>query len=86
MEITKPNNRRHFTDAARAAAAVARRLKKENPAPIDTLKVFAVRQADGRFGWEIRRFGALVIQRSVMTYSSLIEARSAGEQALPEVQ
>ena len=77
-------NRSHFTEAARAAALVARRRKAENAAPVDTPAVFVTRLSDGRFGWQVRRFGALVIQQSDVPYPTPVEARSAGERALSE--
>ena len=86
MDSDGPNNRRHFTEAARAAALIARRRKAENPVPVSTPAVFVTRLSDGRFGWEIRRFGALVIRRGDMAYPTFLEARFAGERALSEVQ
>ncbi len=83
MSLSKPN-RRHFTPAARAAAIEERRRRWKATPPRDTLEVFVVRRSTANlvFGWEIRRFGAVVIDKSVPDYSSMQEARSAGEAAL----
>lgn len=56
----------------------------ENAAPVDAPAVFVTRLCDGRFGWQVRRFGALVIQQSDVAYPTPIAARSAGERALSE--
>lgn len=86
MSSAEPKNRRHVTDAARAAALIARRRKAENSVPVDAPAVFVIRLSDGRFGWEIRRFGALVICHGDVAYASFLDARSAGERALSEVR
>ncbi|WP_237482956.1 hypothetical protein [Lichenibacterium dinghuense] len=71
MPLTRPT-RRHFTEAARAAAIEARRRKREAALPRDTLEVFVVRRPTGglEYGWEIRRFGALVFDKSLKDYST----------------
>ena len=78
--LSKPR----FSDAARAAAIEARRRKREQAVPLGTPEVFVVRRPDAclGYGWEIRRFGAVVLDRSVTDYSTLQGARSAGEAAL----
>ncbi|WP_237479323.1 hypothetical protein [Lichenibacterium dinghuense] len=46
--------------------------------------MFVVRKPDNDlvFGWEIRRFGALVIEKGGAGYSTIHDARTAGESAL----
>ena len=84
MDASEPKNRRHFTDAARVAALAARRQKTENALPVDTPAVFVVRHEDGRFGWEIRRYGAVLLRRGAETYETAVLARAAGELALSD--
>lgn len=83
MPLKKPT-RRHFTPAAQAAAIEARRRKREAAAPRDTPEVFVVRLPGThlQFRWEIRRFGAVVLDRSSADYSTVLGARSAGHRAL----
>lgn len=83
MPFDKPN-RRHFTEAARAAAAEARRRKREEALPRETPEVFVVRQpqANLQFMWEIRRFGAVVLGRGEVGYANPRAARSAGLEVL----
>lgn len=84
MRIQKPASKRHFTEAAKAAAIVARRRKQESAPPKGQLEVFVVRRSVANlvFGWEIRRFGALVIDTSEAVYPTLQDARVAGDVAL----
>lgn len=85
MPLSKPTGR-HFTEAARAAAIEGRRRKAAEAAavPRDMPEVYVVRLqgAHLRFEWEIRRFGAVVLDRSITSYPTMQEARSAGEAAL----
>ena len=85
MDLVERKNRRHFTPEARIAALEARRRKTENAIPVETPQMFAVRHSDGRFGWEIRRFGAIVLDRSKTTYENMVLARSAGEAVLTKI-
>ena len=77
--------RRYFTEAAREAALARRReiaaLPKE---PSGTLALFIVRGAEcgNDYGWEIRRFGAIVVARSSRGFPVPVAARQAGEEAL----
>ena len=84
MDDHTKSSRRYFTEAARAAAAEAKRLKRENAVPRDTPAVFVVRvpPANKMFGWEIRRFGSLVLTRSEDRFTTAADARAAGEAAL----
>ena len=66
-----------------AAAKESRRLHYANRPDVGAPQVFIVRFAvDHRFGWEIRRFGNIVLSRSVETYGSPMLAKTAGERAL----
>ena len=66
-----------------AAAKEARRLHYANRPEVGAPQVFIVRLAvDHRFGWEIRRFGNIVLSRSFETYGSPMLAKTAGERAL----
>ena len=75
-------NRRSFTQAARLAAARSLRernaLRAANPHP---LEVFVVRNGT-RYAWEIRKFGAVLIEMGSETYVSALEAKDAGCAAL----
>ena len=78
--------RRFFTDAARAAAAEARRRKGATRAAgvNDSRDVFVVRHLNppNHFIWEIRQFGGVLVRRSEAAYPCVQEARFAGEWAL----
>lgn len=83
MPLCKPN-RRHFTEAARVAAIEARRRKREETLPREAPDVFVVRLPGAalQFGWEIRRFGAIVLDRSHAEFSTSKAAYAAGRKAL----
>jgi hypothetical protein len=77
--------RRHFTEAAREAALARRREIAAMPKdPTGTLALFIVRGAErgNDYGWEIRRFGAIVVMRSSGGFAGPVAARQAGEDAL----
>lgn len=80
--------RRHFTEAAREAAALARQRKREHrtqhPEDHDLVMV-VVRAADipAGFGWQIRRFGQMQpVAQSPDRFSSPVDAGRSGEAAL----
>lgn len=76
---------RHFTRAALDAALARRREIAAQPKPpLGALDLFIVRgaAAGNDFGWEIRRFGAIVVARSPEGYPGMAAARRAGEAAL----
>ncbi|WP_237479507.1 hypothetical protein [Lichenibacterium dinghuense] len=78
-------SRRYFTDAARDAALARRREIAALPKPpSDMLALFVVRGAErgNDYGWEIRRFGAIVVARSQEGFPAPLAARQAGEVAL----
>lgn len=80
--------RRHFTEAAREAAALARQRKREDRAqnPEDhALTMVVVRRggASAGFGWQIRRFGRVEpVAASAVAYDDAGEAASFGQAAL----
>ena len=80
--------RRHFTEAAREAALARRREIAALPKdPSGTLALFVVRGAErgNDYGWEIRRFGAIVVARSACGFPGPAAARQAGEDALQRI-
>lgn len=80
--------RRHFTEAAREAAALARQRKREHRIehPEDhALVMVVVRAADGPagFGWQIRRFGHMQpVAQSLDHFTDPADAGRSGEAAL----
>ena len=84
--------RRHFTQAARDAAALARRERREARLALrdqDRLAIFVVRasEPENRFRWEIRRFGLLnPVQESSEVYDSPKLAQAVGQEALALLQ
>ena len=73
---------RRFTEAAREAAAAAREAKRERPDRFGEPELFIVRAEGFGFGWELRRFGGVVLQRSAEVFAVAASAREAGEMAL----
>ena len=70
-----------FTEAARAAAAQKRRERAAQKAETKgDLEVFVLRSEDapGQYGWEIRQFGGVVVDRSSQSFPSLMQARADG--------
>ncbi len=85
MQQDQATTRRHFTQAARDAALARRREIAARPKdPAGTPALFIVRGAErgNDFGWEIRRFGALVVARSSSGYPDAAAAREAGAGAM----
>lgn len=88
MLQSQGKTRRHFTEAARQAALARRREIAALPKqPSGTLALFIVRghERGNDYGWEIRRFGAIVMARSERGFPGQIAARQAGEVALREM-
>lgn len=81
QHVNKP--RRGFTQAARDAARAARLRNAELKSQTNEIDVFVVR-ADlaVAFRWEIRKFGGVVLERSIDTFPSAGVARRAGQTAL----
>ena len=65
-----------------AAQASAEARKARTALPLDRLSVWVVRGSNLSFVWEIRRYGALVVQRGTESYPMSAEARLAGEAVL----
>ena len=84
MPYEKRSNARHFTDAARAAAVAARRVKAAEFQSFGAPELFVVRASsdDMAFTWELRRFGGVVIQKGADTHPTIALAKAAGLQAL----
>ena len=59
-----------------------RRNRVAPPPPDETVEVFVTRVSNQAFTWQVRRFGALVVQEAQQTYPSAQLAREAGEAAL----
>jgi len=83
---TKKGRSHTMTAAIREAAYAARRAKIA--ARLQTggdTAVYVVRAAEGGgsqgWGWELRRFGAIVMTRSMRSYDTMDQARAAGERA-----
>ena len=83
MRNDRPETRRRFTEAARAAAAAALAAKRAGPDRFGEPDLFVVR-ADGgiEFTWELRRFGGMVLQRGDRQFPDAEAAKVAGEEAL----
>lgn len=84
MPYQKPPSRRHFTEAARKAAAAARAVKRAVPSRFGEPELFVVRASSGAMAltWEIRRFGGVLLQRGEIDFPNLSEAEAAGAEAL----
>ena len=88
MGQLKPASNRGFTEASLAAGLEARRKKAAeraaDPQAANRPQVFVVRSplGDRGFGWEIRKFGGVVVDRSLVGYASAGEAQNAGFVAL----
>ena len=76
--------RRHFTEAARHAAALARQRKREHRAEFPEehqLVMVVVRAADGprSFAWQIRGYGRMQpVAQSEGTFGDAAEAERSG--------
>ena len=81
--LDDPKRRFLSPQARRAAVEARRRLVAQNP--LGALQIFIVRSADpNRFGWEIRKFGGLVLNRSEAGFGTQLLALEAGRRALAE--
>ena len=85
--MSKEQTQHVNTIDGRKASLEARRRwiaeRRDAGAPV----VFVVRLAGSMpFGWEIRKFGAIVLRRSETGFKTQLMARSAGEKAMTEVQ
>ncbi len=77
-----PDNpkKRFLSPQARQAAIQTRQLNAKQPT--GTPAIFVVRLADTQFGWEIRKFGNFVLDRSQSSFGTQLLAHKAGEKAL----
>lgn len=82
MPSMYPQPRRHFTDQARAAAAAARKAKRDGPDRFGQPEMFVVKAGERAFTWELRRFGGVVLQRGPEAFRDMASARADGEAAL----
>ena len=74
--------KRFLSPQAKQAAIEARRRLAEQNTP-GAPQIFVVRLKGAQsFGWEIRKFGSLVLNRSETGFATQLLARTAGEQAL----
>ena len=89
---TCEKTRRHFTEAAREAAARARRHKREHKADFPEqhlLVMVVVRAVDGprSFGWQIRRFGHMQpVARSADVFLDPADAGRSGQAVLDRMR
>lgn len=75
-----------FSPEARRAAIEARQRRFVARDPSGAPQIFVVRLAGPQwFGWEIRKFGGLVVNRSEACFETQMLAREAGERALAEL-
>lgn len=81
------STRRHFTEAARAAAQAKRQDLARHPRDKHAPELFVVRPTptSTAYGWETRRYGSLVLTRSPAHYETVAGARAAGELANPSL-
>ena len=84
MSGNRPKTRRHFTEAARAAAALARKAKREEPRHFGEPELFVVRPsgAASDFAWQIRRFGGVIVATGRPAFPTMAAALEAGRAAL----
>ena len=84
--VTDPSEKeigRRFTEKARMALAEARQRAKEAPAPQETVEVFVTRIPGGTlYGWEIRQFGGVLLERAQGSFAPPSEAQADGGRAL----
>ena len=87
MLYVKRPTKRHFTEAARLAAKEARRRRREEKVDGDLPEVFVVRKGGDQraFGWEIRRFGGVILIRSPAAFATIASAQADGTAALAQV-
>ena len=84
--LEKPKDRRHFTEAARIAAAAGRAAKRAAPDRFGEPEVFITKAGDKTFAWELRRFGGVLLQRGDVEHSNRAAAEAAGAEALKVMQ
>ena len=84
--VTGPSEKeigRRITKKARMALAEARQRAKEAPAPQETVEAFVIRISGGTlYGWEIRQFGGIVLEKGPGSFATPVEAQADGARAL----
>ena len=84
--------RRHFTEAAREAAAVARRRKRDHKAQFPeehqlVMVVVRAAQEPRGFSWQIRRFGQMApVAQSTDTFLDPAVAGLSGQAVLDDMR
>ena len=74
---------RRITKKARAALTEARQRARENPPVEEDVKVFVTRIPGGPlYGWEIRQFGGVVLEKGLGSFATSAEAQADGVRAL----
>lgn len=75
--------RRHqgFSPEARIKAIATKQARAEEAPPPGEPAVFVVRAGNG-YGWEVRRYGAIVVGRGDAVHPTAGPARTAGEATL----
>ena len=74
-----------MTIEQRQKALVTRQLKAAAQPPKDAPQLFIVRLGPDQnlwFGWEIRKFGSIVLSRSETGFETQVLAQTAGEKVL----
>ena len=89
VRIVPENSNRHLQtpEGKRIAAEGRQRWAAKRP-PADAPKLFVVRLGAGprlQFGWEIRKFGSIVLSRSDVGFGTQLLAQTAGEKAMTEI-
>lgn len=81
-------SRRHFTEAARRAAVLARRAKLDQPRCFGAPELYVVRhpESEHAFAWQIRRFGGVVLAMGDAGFATSSAAREAGRRALESLE
>lgn len=77
-------HRMNTPEGREASAAGRRRALAEKP-PRDTPRLFIVRLGAGPtlcYGWEIRKFGSIVLSKSEAGFATQLEAETAGQEVL----
>ena len=86
-QVKKPNGR-HFTEAARRAAALARQARREAPRTFGAPELFVVRSKPEAtdYSWEIRKFGGVLVSAGRDSYPTPSQAMAAGQRAIDRLQ
>jgi hypothetical protein len=83
--VTGPSEKeigRQTTNKARAALAEARQRAKDSPSDKKALKVFVTRVSGVSYGWEIRQFGGILLEKGLGSFATAAEAQADGGRVL----